>query len=451
MSASQTDRKGTQAVREVLAHARPLTGSEDDFSAALEAAAGKRVVLIGEASHGTHEFYRIRAELTKRLIRQLGFRAVVIEGDWPDAHRVNRYVRRQIGGDAEEALGGFVRFPQWMWRNADVLDFVGWLSAYNESAPRERETGFYGMDLYSLHASMEAVVSYLKRIDPEAALRAARRYACFEQFGPEPQEYGFATAMERHPSCEQAVVQQLVELRAKTAEFLRRDGRQAADDLFFAEQNATAVVDAERYYRTMYHGNVQSWNVRDSHMVRTLAAIHGHLEAQQPGAKLVVWAHNSHLGDARATDMGRQGEINVGQLVRQTYGVDQALLIGFTTYDGTVSAASDWGAPVERKTVRPALPASYEALFHETGLRRFYLDLRQPAVAAALAGPMLERAIGVIYRPQTERVSHYFGASLPLQFDAVFHYDRTRAVEPLERSPHWETAGEMPETYPTAL
>jgi erythromycin esterase-like protein len=440
-----------RSVHEILTHAHPLTGSEHDFSAALEAASGKRIVLIGEATHGTHEFYRIRAELTKRLIRQLGFRAVVIEGDWPDAHRVNRYVRRQIGGDAEEALGGFVRFPQWMWRNADMLDFVGWLSAYNESAPRERETGIYGMDLYSLHASMEAVVSYLKRIDPDAALRAARRYACFDQFGREPQEYGFATAVERQPNCEAQVVQQLLELRAKSAELLRLDGRRAQDDLFFAEQNARVVIDAERYYRTMYRGNVQSWNVRDHHMMRTIEAIQGHLEAQAPGAKLVVWAHNSHLGDARATDMGRQGEVNIGQLARQTYGVDQCLLIGFTTYDGTVSAASDWGEPVERKTVRPALPASYEALFHETGLRRFYLDLRRASVARALAGPMLERAIGVIYHPETERVSHYFAASLPEQFDAVFHYDRTRAVEPLERTPHWDAGIELPETYPTAL
>ena len=448
---SSINPKNARAIREILDCARPLTGADDDFAGVLDAAAGKRIVLIGEATHGTHEFYRIRAEITKRLIRQHGFRGVVIEGDWPDAHRVNRYVRRQVGGDAEEALGGFVRFPQWMWRNADVLDFVGWLSAFNEAAAPEREVGFYGMDLYSLHASMEAVVSYLKKIDPEAALRAARRYACFEQFSPEPQEYGFATAVERQPGCEAAVIQQLTELRAHAADLLRRDGRRAADDLFFAEQNARVVVDSERYYRTMYRGNVASWNLRDVHMAHTVEAIRAHLEAQHPDAKLVVWAHNSHVGDARATDMGRHGEMNIGQIVRQTYGAGDALLIGFTTYDGTVSAASDWGEPVERKEVRPALPASYEALFHDSGLRRFYLDLAKESVARTLAGPMLERAIGVIYRPQTERVSHYFGASLPQQFDAVFHYDRTRAVEPLERSPHWEAGAELPETYPSAL
>ena len=439
------------AVADLLRHVRPLTGSEDDFSGAIEMAAEKRVVLLGEATHGTHEFYRIRGELTKRLIRQLGFRAVVIEGDWPDAHRVNRYVRGEAGGDAEEALAGFTRFPQWMWRNADVLDFVGWLRAFNDGAPDERRAGFYGMDLYSLHASMEAVVSYLRQIDPDAALRATRRYGCFGQFGADPQEYGFATAVERIPGCEAAVVQQLMELRERSAELVRRDGRSAADDLFFAEQNARVVVEAERYYRTMYRGNVASWNLRDRHMVNTLQAIHRHLEAQQRGAKLVVWAHNSHVGDARATDMGGHGEVNVGQLVREAYGRD-ALLIGFTTYDGTVAAASEWGEPVERKVVRPALPGSYEALFHESGLRRFYLELGHPPVSAGLAGPLLERAIGVIYKPETERVSHYFGASLSAQFDAVFHYDRTRAVEPLERVPDWMVEGiELPETYPTAL
>ncbi|MEX2154445.1 MAG: erythromycin esterase family protein [Gemmatimonadaceae bacterium] len=438
---------------ELLAVAHPLTGSNADFEPALELAADKRLVLIGEATHGTHEFYRIRAELTKRLIRDHGFRAVAIEGDWPDAHRVNRYVRGQDGAaDAMEALSGFTRFPQWMWRNADVLDFVGWLRAFNESAPPDRVAGFYGLDLYSLHASMEAVVSYLRRIDPDAALRAVRRYACFDQHGPEPQEYGYAAEVDRLPSCEEAVIQQLIDLRTRSAAYLRRDGQPAADDLFFAEQNAKVVMGAEQYYRAMYRGSVASWNVRDRHMVQTLDALRSHLDAQYAGTKIVVWAHNSHLGDARATDMGNQGEVNVGQLVRQRYG-GEALLIGFTTYDGTVTAASDWGAPVERKRVRPALDRSYEALFHAVGLSRFFLDLhRHRVVRAALRGPRLERAIGVIYRPDTERLSHYFDASLPLQFDAVFHYDRTRAVEPLEKTSRWMGgAPELPETYPSAL
>ena len=431
---------------------RPLTGSDEDFDAALRLAAGKRFVLLGEASHGTHEFYRMRAELTKRLIRQYGFRGVVIEGDWPDSHRVNRFVRGQSPDTAEESLAGFGRFPQWMWRNADILDFIGWLRAWNDGAAPERAVGFYGMDLYSLHASMEAVVSYLRTIDPDAALRAARRYGCFDRYGAEPQEYGYATAVEREPGCESAVVQQLLELRASSTALLRLDGRKAADDLFFADQNAKVVVEAERYYRTMYRGSVESWNVRDRHMTRTIDAIAEHLERQYAGARLVVWAHNSHLGDARATEMGRQGECNVGQLMREAHG-DAVLSIGFTTYDGTVAAASDWGEPVERRRVRAALPNSYEALFHATGLRRFFLDLGMSTIHEPLAEPRLERAIGVIYRPETERMSHYFHASLSTQFDAVYHFDRTRAVEPLERTARWADAEapELPETYPSAL
>lgn len=438
---------------EQLTHcAQPLTGSDEDFYGALRLAADKRFVLIGEATHGTHEFYRIRAELTKRLIREHGFRAVVIEGDWPDAYRLNRFARAQSSESADEALMGFRRFPQWMWRNADMLDFVGWLRTWNDHAAAERVVGLYGMDLYSLHASIEAVVTYLRAIDPEAAMRAARRYACFDRYGPEPQEYGFATAVERQPSCESAVVQQLVELRANASALLQLDRQGAADDLFFADQNAKVVVEAERYYRTMYRGSVESWNVRDRHMTRTIDAVARHLEGLVPGARLVVWAHNSHLGDASATDMGRQGEYNVGQLMRESHG-DDVLSIGFTTYDGTVAAASDWGKPVQRMRVRPALPNSYEALFHATGLRRFFLDLRHHSVSAALAEPRLERAIGVIYRRETERMSHYFGASIASQFDALFHYDRTRAVEPLERSGHWVAgdAAELPETYPSAL
>ncbi|MGH7680031.1 MAG: erythromycin esterase family protein [Gemmatimonadaceae bacterium] len=438
---------------DLLSVAHPLTGSNEDFEPVLEQADRKRFVLIGEASHGTHEFYRMRAELTKRLIREQGFRAVAIEGDWPDAHRVNRYVRSQGGApDAERALSGFTRFPMWMWRNADVLDFVGWLRAFNDSAPPERAVGFYGLDLYSMHASIEAVVTYLRRVDPAAAVLAARRYGCFDRYGAEPQHYGYATAVEHLPSCENAVVEQLLNIRARTADYLRQDGRVAADDLFFAEQNAKVVVEAERYYRAMYRGSIDSWNVRDRHMVGTLEALRRHLESQHEQAKIVVWAHNSHLGDARATEMGRFGEVNVGQLVRQEYG-DDALLVGFTTYEGTVAAASDWGAPVERKRVRPALADSYEALLHQVGFQKFYLDLHRNAdLHEALTEPRLERAIGVIYHPETERMSHYFTASLPRQFDGVFHYDRTRAVEPLERTGRWAAgANDLPDTYPTAL
>ena len=431
--------------------ARPLVGAPHDFDALLALVGQARFVLIGEASHGTHEFYRIRAEITKRLIREKGFAAVAVEADWPDAYRVNRFVRgRGKDPDATDALGGFRRFPQWMWRNADVLDFVGWLRAHNDALPDAARVGFYGLDLYSLHASIAAVLEYLRIVDPEAERRARHRYACFEHFGEDPQEYGYAAGYGLAPSCEAEVVAQLVELRRAAAEYMRRDGRVAYDDLFFAEQNARVVANAERYYRAMFGSRISTWNLRDRHMAETLDGLVGFLDRQNRPAKVVLWAHNSHLGDARATEMGAGGELNVGQLVRQRYGRD-AVLVGFSTYGGTVTAASDWDAPAERKVVRPALPDSYEALFHQLGVPNFLLDLMTPGEGVAgLREPRLERAIGVIYRPDTERLSHYFHARLPHQFDAVLHYDTTRAVEPLERTAVWER-GELPETYPTAL
>jgi erythromycin esterase-like protein len=440
------------AIESVRGAARILTGGPEDFSPLLERVGDARYVLLGEASHGTHEFYRIRAEITKRLIVEKGFRAVAVEADWPDAYQVNRYVRGRAGAaDATDALSGFRRFPQWMWRNADVLDFIGWLQAYNGLRTDEsHQAGFYGLDLYSLRASMAAVLEYLRVVDPDAARRAEARYACFDQFGDDPQTYGYATAAGLAPSCEAEVIRQLVDLRTSAADYARRDGRVAADALFFAAQNAKVVASAEQYYRQMFHGRVSTWNLRDSHMAETLAALVTHLEGTGAPAKVVVWAHNSHLGDARATEMGHRGEHNLGQLVRQRVGRD-AVLVGFTTYAGTVTAASDWESPAERKAVRPALPGSFEALFHATSLGNFYLDLGVRATPA-LTSPRLERAIGVVYKPETERQSHYFLASIAQQFDALFHYDRTRAVEPLERTPAWvDGSAEFPETYPTAL
>ncbi len=437
-------------VAELTGSFHPLKGTSADFDALMERAGEARVVLLGEASHGTHEFYRVRSEITKRLVREKGFVAVAVEADWPDAYRVNRYIRgRGTDPDAEAALGGFKRFPTWMWRNADVLDFVGWLRDHNDDC--RDPVGFYGLDLYSLHASMQAVIEYLEKVDPEAARRAARRYGCFDHFGQDPQDYGYATAFGLTPSCERQVLTQLVELRSSAADYAKRDGRLAPDELFFAEQNAKVVHSAEEYYRAMFRSRTGSWNLRDQHMADTLNALLRFLETQGPQSKVVVWAHNSHLGDARATEMGASGELNLGQLVREQFG-HEALLVGFTTYSGTVTAASGWDEPVERKVVRPALPDSYEALFHESG-RSFYLDLGGPApLVAALDVPRLERAIGVIYRPETERVSHYFKAHLPRQFDVVFHYDHTRAVEPLDRTSAWERGeAELPETFPSAL
>jgi erythromycin esterase-like protein len=414
-------------------------------------------VLLGEAYHGTHEFYRERAQITKRLIREKGFTAIAVEADWPDAYRVNRYVQGlNVDADAVEALGGFRRFPAWMWRNADVLDFVGWLRTHNDSlAPGSVKVGFYGLDLYSLHTSIEAVLTYLDKVDPTGAQRARSRYACFEHFGEDPQAYGYAAGFGLSPTCESEVIGQLVELQRRAAEYARRDGRVAAEDFFYAEQNARLVKNAEQYYRTMFRGRVSSWNLRDQHMAETLSALMEHLVVQnrvQPkhDTKVVVWAHNSHLGDARATQMGRAGEWNLGQLVRQKCG-RESVLVGFSTYSGTVTAASNWGDPAERKQVRPAMPGSYEELFHEVALPAFALTLPPDShVAGGLREPRLERAIGVIYRPESERASHYFHASLSDQFDAIVHFDETRAVEPLELTAEWGV-GEPAETFPSGV
>jgi erythromycin esterase-like protein len=427
--------------------AHPLTGEDTDFDPLLKMIGDCRFVLLGEATHGTHEFYRVRAQITKRLIAEKGFTAVAVEADWPDAYRVNQFVQfEDEDEEAVDALAGFQRFPAWMWRNADVLDFVGWMRNYNEHRHSKR-VGFYGLDLYSLHASIRAVLDFLDKVDPEAAQRARHRYACFDNFGEDSQAYGYAASFGLNRTCENEVVGQWMEMRRRAAELASRDGRVARDAFFFAEQNARLVKNAEEYYRAMFHERISSWNLRDSHMAETLDALAMHLG---PKAKIVVWAHNSHLGDARATEMEQRGELNLGQLVRQRFG-DEAALIGFTTYTGTVTAASGWEAPAERKHVRPALPGSYEALFHETGIQNFLLPLsRREEVASLLREPRLERAIGVIYLPRSERVSHYFHAQLSDQFDAILHFDETRAVEPLERTVAWET-GEVPETYPSTL
>jgi erythromycin esterase-like protein/predicted phosphoribosyltransferase len=422
---------------------RALVGAAGDYDPLVERAAGMRFSLLGEASHGTHEFYRDRAAITKRLIAEASYTAVAVEADWPDAYRVNRYVRGADDDDkADEALSDFRRFPVWMWRNTVVAEFVQWLREWNDAlAPGSPKVGFYGLDLYSLYTSIEAVVTYLDAVDPEAAQRARERYACFDQFGRDPQIYAYEAGMAGAEPCEQQAVRQLVELRAMAAEAAAQDGRIEADGHFYAEQNARLVVNAEKYYRSMFRGGVQSWNLRDKHMAETLEELVIHLDRTRGRrTKVAVWEHNSHLGDNRATELGQTGQLNVGQLVRERHG-DEALLVGFSTYTGTVTAASDWGGPAERKNVRRALPGSWEELLHQQETDAFLL------VPVRVPGRRLERAIGVVYRPETERISHYFHARLADQFDALIHRDETRAVEPLVRNSEWET-GELPETYP---
>jgi erythromycin esterase-like protein len=425
---------------------RPLAGVED-CRTVVDFIGDAELALVGEASHGTHEFYASRAHLTRQLILQSGFRAVVVEADWPDAYRVNRYVRHESRDtSAVAALDDFKRFPTWMWRNADVVAFVEWLREHNEGLPPEQQVGFYGMDLYALFASMRAVIDYLRRTDPDAARRAQERYACFDRYGEDPQAYAYVDTFELE-SCEDAVVEVLRNVQRRSAELvIDALGR---DAYFFAEQNARLVKNAEEYYRTMFRGGTQSWNLRDQHMAGTIEALREYLNEADKPAKLAIWAHNSHLGDARATQMGQRGELNVGQLMRERF-PGKTALIGYTTSHGTVTAASDWGEPVEMKRVRPAHPDSYEHLFHEMSTPRFFLPLGNESVHHALQRPRLERAIGVIYRPETERQSHYFHASLSSQFDAVLHFDYTSAVRPLEITAQW-TLREVPETFPTGV
>ncbi len=429
-------------------HLHALDGSNHDYQPLLDLVGDAQLVLLGEASHGTHDFYHQRAEITKRLITEKGFSAVAAEADWPDAYRVNRYVQGDgKDPDADSALKGFERFPTWMWRNTVVLNFVEWLRELNSGRDENNRAGFYGLDLYSLFNSMEAVINYLDGVDPDAGRRARYRYSCFEHFGEDSQAYGYVASFDLDRSCEDEAIDQLLDMQRRSMDYL---GASKREDFFDAEQNARLVKNAEEYYRSMFRGRQSSWNLRDTHMVETVEALMSYLQRHQRQPKMVVWAHNSHLGDARYTEMGARGELNVGQLIRQKYG-DAAVLVGFTTYTGTVTAANDWDEPGERKRVRAAIADSYELEFHETNVPRFFLPLRNGSLGSSLLKKQrLERAIGVIYRPQTERISHYFRADLPRQFDAVFHFDETSALQPLEIPERWHDA-EPPETFPSGL
>jgi erythromycin esterase-like protein len=442
----------SQSTMEVLRKEAQVIRPDENFDQLMEQIGDASLVLLGEASHGTREFYRIRAEVSKRLITDKGFDAIAVEADWPDALRVSRYVQHASADKtADEALGGFQRFPQWMWRNTEVVELVYWMRAHNgQIAQPEQRIGFFGIDLYSLRKSMDAVVHYLEKVDPEAAKRARARYSCFDHLAEDPQHYGYATTFGIKKDCEEEVVRQLVELTSEAARQVSEQGGSVPDELFYAQQNARVVKNAETYYRAMFQSRDESWNIRDTHMMETLDALRDHLGKRKGRtAKIAVWAHNSHLGDARATEMGDHGQLNLGQLVRERYKSEETFLLGFSTHTGTVTAASDWDAPAELKKVVPSRPESFERLFHDTGMPNFLLPIRaNDRVSAALEERRLERAIGVIYRPESERVSHYFHADIARQFDAVIHLDRTSAVKPLEYSVHWTPEEEPAETYP---
>lgn len=439
---SVTPAQPVSIVTALRAAAEPLPALDDPaFATAFDRFASSRIVLLGEASHGTSEFYRARAAITRRLIERHGFTIVAVEADWPDAAAIDRYVRQLPR--QQTRLVPFSRFPTWMWRNRDVDDFVAFLRSHNAAKPPEDRVRFHGLDLYSMTASIAAVLAYLDRVDPAAAAEARARYSCLSPWSREPAAYGRASLSKGYALCELPVTRTLVELLQKELQYAGRDG----EEFFDAAQNARLVADAERYYRVMYYGAKESWNLRDRHMFDTLQRV---MAWAGPDRKAVVWAHNSHIGDARFTEMATErGELNIGQLCRQAYGSDVAL-IGFGTHSGTVAAASEWDAPMEIKAVRPSRPDSYEGLCHQLGHERFLLDLREGLDAGlrdSLAEPRLERYIGVIYRPETERWSHYSFASLPDQYDAFVWFDQTRAVVPL---PTQVTAGED-ETYPFGL
>ena len=432
----------------IRAAAHVLGDSPRDYDPLLRMVADRPFVLLGEATHGTHEFYAMRAQITQRLIAELGFDAVAVEGDWPDAYRLNRYVAGTGDAALDDAFADFQRFPTWMWRNQDVRTFIAWLHAHDASTRVDRRVGFYGMDLYSLYRSADAVVAYLESVDPDQAEVARRLYACLDHVR-DPQDYGAEAAAGLRPSCRDAAATLLVDLVHKAPAYKGNDGQAAQDEHFFAERNAYVVLNAEHYYRAMFGSRVNTWNLRDGHMVNTLLALRRHLRANGRPGRIVVWAHNSHLGDARATQMGERGEWNVGQLLREQAGDAQTLLVGFTTYTGHVTAARDWDQAAERRWIRPAHKDSYEHLLYTTRLDRFFLPLWNGATGL-LAEPMLERAIGVVYRPESEMASHYFAASLGAQFDAVFHLDETTAVEPFDVTEHWRQH-DPPDTYPFGL
>ena len=406
----------------------------------MERVGDARVVLLGEATHGTAEFYDMRARISKELIQQKGFNFIAVEADWPDAAQIDHFVRGTRLEPTEEAT--FSRFPTWMWANTQVLELAKWLRDYNRRfATPDEAVGFYGLDLYSLYSSIDSVINYLDEVDAEAAAVARRRYGCLTPWQKDPATYGAMALSSKHSSCEQEVVAMLNAMMDKRLEYAAQDGRRFLD----AVSNARLVKNAEQYYRVMYQGSVQSWNLRDTHMFDSLKHL---LDFHGKNSKAIVWAHNSHLGNAAATDMGARGEINVGYLCRQQF-KEQAYLVGFGTHAGTVAAASDWGAPMEIKTVRPSHPDSYERLCHDAGLNAFLLPLRdrEQAHVRPLDQPRLERAIGVIYRPETEMASHYFTASLPYQFDEYIWFDQTRAVDALGP----ESGAGVPETFPFGL
>jgi erythromycin esterase-like protein len=410
----------------------PFTiNDKSSYQPLLDEIGDSRIVLMGEATHGTHEFYQARMELTKLLISEKNFHAIAIEGDWPSAYPIHKYIQGKTKENAEEALIEFKRFPAWMWRNSLMVPFLEWLQAYNVVKDPKQKIGFYGLDLYSLHDSIKAVLDYLKTHDAKAAEHAVRRYSCFDaKLADDPQTYGYLVESGLKKACIKEVTEQLLEMRHIAFEQLKKDNLEEEENLFYATQNARVVKNAEHYYRAMFESRDITWNIRDQHMGETLQNLIAHLETKlNTPAKIIIWAHNSHVGDARATEMSARGETNIGQIVRENFSTT-SYHIGFSTYTGTVTAADNWGDEAEVMDVLPGMKGSYEALFHELKLKNFILFLRDGASHPLylLSPSRLQRAIGVMYKPATEYESHYYFARLVDQFDALIHIDETKAL-----------------------
>lgn len=429
-----------------------IEGKETDYDVLMDHIADARVVLLGEATHGTQEFYAARAEITKRLITEKKFTVIGIEGDWPDTYRVNRFIHHK-GSDknAAEALADYKRFPAWMWRNKEFASLVQWLRTYNQGVCEKSDViDIFGLDVYSLHRSIEIIISELEKIDLQAAKEARSRYACFDAY-QDPQEYGYISSLFLNKTCHSEVMDQFIDLKNKEISFFKNEDMDPEEEKFYIEQNALVIKNAEEYYRSLFGQPPSvSWNIRDRHMMQTVSAIEQYKkETTGQDAKIIIWAHNSHVGDARGTQMASYGQINIGQLAKELYGAG-AISVGFTMYTGTVSAASAWGGNVERKYVQPAFEDSIESFFHLSDKKAFYIALDEdPAIYQFFdTKDYLQRAIGVVYLPQVERHSHYFSAEITRQFDVIIHFDVSHAVEPFDKSTEWQEAEDAPETFP---
>ncbi|HET6762484.1 MAG TPA: erythromycin esterase family protein [Longimicrobiaceae bacterium] len=430
----------SEIVRAIREQALPLR-DDADLDPLLERIGGARVVLLGEASHGTSEFYTWRHRISARLIAEHGFGFIAVEGDWPDCYALNRYVKGEPAEDgARGVLHAFDRWPTWMWANEEVVALGEWMRAWNGDQPRERQAGFYGLDVYSLFASMDAVIRYLETVDPAAAARARRAYGCFDPYENDVQDYALSTML-LPSTCEEEAVRMLVEMQSRERQYADGD----PEAFFDAEQNALVARNAERYYRAMVRGGAESWNVRDTHMMETLERL---LEHHGPGSRAIVWEHNTHVGDARATDMARVGMVNVGQLARQKWD-DEVAIVGFSSYEGSVIAGAEWGAPMQRVPVPRGRDGSWEALLHDAGAEDKLLFLDGMDDVPGALEPRGHRAIGVVYDPAQERYGNYVPSVLPYRYDAIIHIDRSRAVQPLHMAVHPD--GEPPETYPSGM